>query len=410
MSWIEQIKRDYTITTGDGAKYTVLWLNATRSVEYNIAEFNFIGVNGTLVKRSQPMGTKYAIEIYIQGENNLDRSAAFKKSSENPKAWNVSHPMYGALFVQPISLNFDDTQYNVTKITGQIMETIGAARVATNINPIDVIKAKQLATDATLSLSYVTNVPLPAVEDIIAMKENTSFLNTAQTAFATTTEDAALVTNYYNDANAKIDNAISDSFAAINSIQNLINLPATFSNTIFNRVKFLINAAQNLYANVTDLHVPNLKRLYENQIASILGAACNASVVNPSPLDYSNRGNVIAVIDLIVTGYNSYIANLDEIQTERGDTPDSYIPDFNGIQSLSDLVKYTVANLFSIADGAKQQRTVTTSTDTNCIFLAYKLYGLLPDDSTIDQLIDDNDLSFNELIQIKKGREIIYFV
>jgi hypothetical protein len=41
MSWIENIKNDLQITTGDGKKYKPSWLNATKSIDYNISEFEF---------------------------------------------------------------------------------------------------------------------------------------------------------------------------------------------------------------------------------------------------------------------------------------------------------------------------------------------------------------------------------
>ena len=41
MSWIERIKNDIIITTGDGKVYTPLYSIGGKTVEYNIAEFNF---------------------------------------------------------------------------------------------------------------------------------------------------------------------------------------------------------------------------------------------------------------------------------------------------------------------------------------------------------------------------------
>ena len=120
MSWIENAKKDFTIimqTKHGNITYTPNWLNARRSIDYNIAEFNFKNVAGTLVKRSQPMGVRYDIEIYFQGEDNLIKAQDFLDSAADPRAWTVSHPMYGQLYVQPIGLGFDDSNLNATKIT-----------------------------------------------------------------------------------------------------------------------------------------------------------------------------------------------------------------------------------------------------------------------------------------------------
>lgn len=418
MSWIENIKKDFiiTLTTKNSAgqsrkvEFKPNWLNAMRVQEYNFSEFVFKGVKGSLVRRQLPLGTRYDIEIYFQGDTNLIESQQFKDFSESTAAWHIAHPMYGQLTAQPIGLKFDDTSYGVTKITGQIIETIGSSLVKVNIDPIDTIQAMKLETDITTATAYEVNVPSALISDIEAMRGNVSALEVAQLAFANGAEAAQAVVNAYNNANAYIDNAADNTFAAIQSIQNMINLPAYFINTIGNRVNFLIQTSFDLYDAITGLTTPRLKRLYESNINTILTTACLASVTNPQPTDYRNRNDVVQIIDRIIEGYNNYITNLDALQTEYGDTPDSYVPDFDSANRLGNLVKYTVSNLFTIASGARQQRTYKLDVDSNWIVLAWQLYGLLPDDSTITQLMDDNPYGLNGILQLKKGTDIIYYV
>ena len=410
MSWITNVNKGMSIRLGDGNTFFPNWMNANRSVEYNISEFNFQNVTGTLVSRKRPMGTRYNIEIFFQGDDNLNLSDEFKKSSEDSRAWQVSHPMYGSLYVQPLSLSFDDRDFNVTRITGQIMETIGAGLVKTSINPVNVIQAKKLDTDIAFARAYEAQIPEGLASDIAAMQDNVTFIEQAQVAYATTTENAQAAVNAYYAANAAIDNAFSDTFTAIRKIQDAINLPATFVNTIGSRVQFLLNNSLELYASITGLTTPNLKLLYENNIAAIVSAMCVASVTNPTTADYRSRGDVLQLIDYISTAYNNYTANLNTLQTDNGGSPDSYIPDFYSQQQLNTLVKFTVSNLFAIAANSKQQRTYTTETNTNAILMAYQFYGLQSDDSTITQVMSDNSIGLNEMLQIKKGRKLIYYV
>ena len=63
-----------------------------------------------------------------------------------------------------------------------------------------------------------------------------------------------------------------------------------------------------------------------------------------------------------------------------------------------------------LAENAAQQRIYRTEKDTNVILMAYKFYGLLPDDSTIQRVIDENNICLNEILQIKKGRDLVYYV
>lgn len=410
MSWIDNIKQDYTITTGDDKKYTPNWLNAQRVTEYNLSEFNFKGLRGTLVDRRLPLGIRYDIEIYFQGEDNLNTATAFLVSAENPKKWIISHPLYGTLYVQPVGLKFDDSQFNASRITGTVLETMTQGNMNPQVNPVDHIAALKVSTDEALASSFETFVPEPTTIDVVSMGEDMTTIEKLQSAFVTITEDAEAVKNAYNTVNTALDATLRDAFTIVNTAQALLNLPATFANTITNRVNFLIRSYQALKAKVTSLHLPDLKRIWECNAASIISTACSATITGIDADSYPNRGSVISIIETIADSYNDYVATLDELQTETGGREDSYIPDFNAMNELSTLVYFTLGNLFTISENAQQQRIFTCDADTNVVLLAYKFYGLTADDSTITKVINDNRISLSEILQIKKGREIIYYV
>jgi hypothetical protein len=412
MSWLQNANKDYTIITGDGKKYIVNWLNARVATEFNTAQFNFVNTQGTLVRRSQIMGAVYDIEIYFVGEDNLTRAKDFRDSSANKNAWTVNHPMYGAIYVQPLSLSYDDSSFNTTRITGQIMET-NEDRVRdllTNVSPVDTIQLKKFDTDFAFAQSYAIDVAPPITADVSAMQFNVTTAERLQLAFATISEDAELVRNTYSDVNAQIDNGFANAFSAVAGVQRMLSLPVIFVNSIFNRIDFLQRTAQALYSSITSLKVPHLKKLYENNVSALITSICAASVTNVTATDYPNRNSVVQIITILADTYNDYILNLDTLQTETGDTPDSYIPNFDSLNLLGDIVSYTISNLFIIASNAKQERTLTLSRDNNVINIAFEIYGLLEDDSTITQIVNDNNIGLSEIMQLKKGRKIIYYV
>src|SRR5688500_16182415 len=113
MSWVEKIQRELIITTGDGKEYKPNWLNASKDVEYNVAQFNFPKIPGTLVAGGEPKGAQYSVEFYFQGEDHLDKFTAFEQSAKDKRPWTISHPFYGRLVVKPLALKFDHSKYNV---------------------------------------------------------------------------------------------------------------------------------------------------------------------------------------------------------------------------------------------------------------------------------------------------------
>ncbi len=42
MSWLDKIRQDLIITTGDGVTHTPLYINASKQREYNTSEFEYL--------------------------------------------------------------------------------------------------------------------------------------------------------------------------------------------------------------------------------------------------------------------------------------------------------------------------------------------------------------------------------
>jgi hypothetical protein len=423
MSWQDKITQPYSITTGDGVEYKPLW-DPRKSVvlvqEFNIAEFNFKGLPGSLVDRGEVKGNVYDIEVCFVGDDHLDKAKAFRASAKNKRVWVINHPYYERIIVQPVGLKYDNGDGNMTKITGRVIETIGADKLLAITNSFNAqqnvnISQLKLDTDTTFAAAYVAAVPIPQLPDIKGLSTFAKLMNTLQKAYATVKGDLELAENAYNTANnfvTKIaDEAgavLADVSNAVSYVQYLASLPAVFVNTVLSRVQFLQSQFAALQAQVGNV-IPSLKQLYENTAASIISALCLASVTNISPTDYANKPAVLAVIQQLLDTYNQYITNLDTLSTPTGGEPDSYIPDVDSLNMLATLINATVSQLLVIAAQAKQESILVLPEDNNVFPLAYQLYGTTAED-VVDQLISDNNINYKELLIIKKGREIIYYV
>jgi hypothetical protein len=119
---------------------------------------------------------------------------------------------------------------------------------------------------------------------------------------------------------------------------------------------------------------------------------------------------VISIIDILYAYLNAYLARLDDLQSNNYSSTDSYIPDPQSLFDLTSLVNKTIANLFKIALGAKQERIVYLDKSSNVINLTHRFYGLDPDDLNIQSFISTNKIGINEMLNIKKGRKIVYYL
>lgn len=408
MSWLDNIKTDLVIETGDGKKFTPDWLNASKAVEYNIVEFDFPNIPGTLVKRSQPRGRKYNLEIYFKGDDHLEQSNEFEKSANDSRAWTISHPFYGRIIVQPISLAFDNTRYNTTKITGVIIETITEDNPKATVAPIEKIEADKEVLDITFEESFANDV-IPDTDDINTLTENNKTFFDIGSKIASLTVDSEKYFNLFNEANAFILDATAEPLAAIRALQAVINAPALFVRSVKNRITVFVEQITKLSSGINNILTPSNKKIYENNVGIALSAMALAAS-NPQEGDYDSRAKVLEIIDEITISYNTYLTDLDTLQTDTGGDEDSYIPDAESLIGLNNLINFTLSNLFDIALESKQERSIILEDDSNIILLAHRFNGLQADDSTIDSLMEINDIGLNEILNIRKGRKIIYLI
>lgn len=408
MSWIDRISKPLIIKTGDGKSYNILWKNATRSREYNVAEFEFPEVDGTLVKRSRPKGMRYNVELYFVGEDNIDDAETFKTSCDDPRYWVISHPLYDSINVQPLNLTFDNTANNVTKITGTIVETITEDRPKTSVDPVDKIASDKIALDGTFAIAFANDVQ-PNTFDKILLSNNVASAYNLGKKKVKLTIDAEGYFNAFNKANAAILDATSEPLAAMRAIQTVLNYPGYFEESVQNRLSVLTDQVEALRVGIPGVLTTAAKRIFENNIASLISSMLYASST-PQTDDYENRNDVISVVESLLDNYNQYISDIDSLQTDNGGELDSYIPDADSLRSLNLLLNFTVSNLFNIALGSKQERTLILEDDSNVVVLAHQFYAAQPDDSHIDKLINTNQIGINEMLGLRKGRTIKYYV
>lgn len=416
MSWIEQIENRLIIITGDGKEYTPQWLNAKRSVDFNATIFNFPKVEGSLVDRRLPRGMKYGLELYFQGENHLDTGEAFRISANDKRYWILKHPFYGDLNVQPLSLAFDNSEYNVTKITGIVIETlidvnpktviIAEDKIEEDAETVEGITEENFGNNVTLSSQDLNNLEAASEEFYVNAKDD--IIND---------EDGQNFFNTLNSATAEINNVASDASAKIRSVKTVIQAPALFKQNIESRLSMLksdFDSLQNIISGTAEniLNLPNSTRnTYETLGGTVVASMCVTTVTPFDSEDYSSRVKISNTIQLIIDTYNTYISSLDVIQIGNGSDLDDFIANSASISAINDLVNFTVSSLFTIAFDAKQERFLTLETDTNFINLSHRLYGLKSDDSTIDELLRNNpQLGLSSLLNIKKNTEIIYYI
>lgn len=410
MSWIEDIQdKVFEIITGDGKSYMPKWRNAVKTREFNVAQYDFINVEGSYVDRRKAKGRKFELEFYFDGESAVDLGNNFELSASDKRKWLVKHPFYGDIYCQPLSIRQDNTQYNVSGFTIPVVETLPEGYPTYNIEFADVIVETQVSANDLQAEAF-------GGEDLMdrnSLQETADYLDGL---FSSMIDDE----NDLNTFKALVDSAVSDignvtasATQVIRSMQALVNYPATVVQTVKSRFTVFTEAVETLIANITGIAATSRTRTQKLEFEAIVGGLITAQQIACSTEiegSYFTRQDVIDQQDALLSDYDDFLEVLDENQSERADTEDSYVPDFESINEIENIVSISVANLYAIAFEAKQERIFINDKDSNAVLLSHKFYGTDVDDEKLEYFIDTNNIGLNEMLNIRKGREILYYV
>lgn len=407
MSWQESIQNGIIIRTGDGKEWRPLYRYNSKVLEFNVSEFDFPNIDGTKVDRREARGRKFELDIIFQGEDHLDVSQSFENSSKDKRPWVVIHPQFGTINCHPASLTFDPSGINTTVITGSLLETIlnDAPRISTD--PAGKITKDVAIFNELSALSFSSTELSPS--DLNLLSNNTSEIAKKTSISMKIGDNAQEFLNESRSVLSEISGYSGNAVSVISSVKKVILYPSQFNDTVQNRIALLSSQLQSLALTVAGAVTPNQKKIYEQGSTSLLSGIL-VSAATPIAGDYGNVTDVLGVISVITSSYNGVISNLDMLQTLNGGDIESYIPDAESIGQLTDVTNYTISQLLGIALNAKQERIIICEDDTDIITLTHRFYGITENDSTINDLIANNQIGLNEMLMIRKGRKIKYYV
>lgn len=405
MSWNDKLDNiKFSIKTGDGKEYFPLLIITEKSLDFNTNTYDFINVPKSLVERKQPKSSKYPLKFYFQGADCIEQSEAFEQSAKDNRYWTVTHPFYGVVKGQPISMSRNDSSFNTTEINVDFWESIVFDFPKSNLSIQDNTLVRNESVMGAATSSYSSRVK-PQARDIQENKQSNlvvakSFEN-VQTA-----ETNVDYQNKLAKAQKSSNNLLANPNIAILDAQALLSGPSLYDVELKPRINAYITAFKSL---IKIFKTPADKLFFESQGASALSNLCLTSVNYQFGVDYLTVSDVESVVSSISENYALYVSLLDENSTSNYTVENSYQP-YPVLQSeLYDLVMYTISNLYQLAFEAQQERIVYLEKDSNLILLTHKYLGKATDEN-IMLFKTINNISMNENFKLKKGRKIKYYV
>ncbi|MCH9621014.1 MAG: hypothetical protein S4CHLAM20_04280 [Chlamydiia bacterium] len=410
MSWLDKISKDLEIFMGDGVTFRPSWVNAKKSTEWNVSTFEFPNLDGSLVDRKSAKGSIFPLELYFSGDDHLDVSEAFLTSAKDPRHWHLRHPYYGDVRVQPTKISEDNSNHNVTKISVVVQESILGVFPKGVANPTSELQQRNDAVNLSSVESAATGISKIDPSDSVYLSETISVLSASTFEAIEVDEEAATFQNLVNKA---ISDISQNSRLAIGSIVNVVNYPAKISLSAKRRldlISFQYVALKERDITPESILSANERLFYEIIQGTLITTGMLSAGTPQDENDYETRGEVNDAILELVGLWNDYVSTIDNLQLLDPKTTENYVANYDAMIDRQDMLNFSISSLYEIALEAKQEFEIILEEDSNIILLTHRFYGLDNEDENLELFNRTNVIGLNEVLNIKKGRKIIYYV
>jgi len=406
MAWNDRIK-EAAYTSPSGVRTLFDYENVSREFDKKTTAFNFPDADGTYVQDLGKTGRRYPLRLFFWGDDYDLRAAAFEDSLGERGAGRLEHPVYGTVDVVPFGAitRRDDlkTAANQAVIELAFFETIGLVYPTQQSDPGSQVLQAIDEYNAAAAGDFAAGVAIDTAGERVALKGTfESLIDSVESGLqvvADAQDDVRKRFNAVNDSiNRSIDVLIGQPLNLAFQTSILIQAPA--------RALGSITARLDAYKNLANLIISGNQPANENNFRArdlTASGAVTGSVLSVVNNQFDRKTDalqaaedVLAQFESVNTWKDSNLVGLDII-----DTGAAY-------QRLQEAVALTAGFLVEISFSLKQERRVVLDRARTIIDLSAELYGSV--DDQLDFLILSNGLSGSEILELPRGREIVYYV
>jgi prophage DNA circulation protein len=413
MSWQDRIA-EAAFTSVSGRRFTFDFTDVSRNLDMKGTPFNFVDADGTYVQQFGKTGRRYPLKMIIWGDD-YDQAANEAEDILSEQGVGVlEHPTYGTVnvvVIGPIARRDDLVeQANQAIIQVELWDTIGVVFPSAQDDPTSNVLASIDAYNAAASNTFNEALILERVIDEKRLENSVlSAVGSVKAGLdfvASTQEDVKKqFDTIFQSINSGIDLLVADPLTLGFQITQLIQSPSRAFTDIQARLDAysglltsLIGGENNV---VNTISVETNNQFHSTDLfASTIVSSYVTSVVNN---EFETKIGALTAAEFLIDQFNELVVWRDDnfVALEQLDTGESY-------QQLENAISLAAGFLVQISFTLKQERSIVLVKDRTIIDLAAQLYGEI--DERLDFLIDSNNLSGSEILELKKGRKIVYYI
>jgi hypothetical protein len=455
--WQDRLREAAYTGPASGTRQTFLYEDVSREYEARGTVWEFPGVNEAYVQRTGFGSREYPLRCFFSGPNHDLEATAFEALLWEEGVGRLEHPMYGTVNVVPYGriTRRDDLKSaaNQTVIELTFFSTLIGVYPEALPNPQNEIMAMLGTANAALAEQFADKMDLSNAVNRAAAKATTkNFLQATSAALEGISKTLLDVTRGFRsiqqEINYGIDVLIGTPILLAEQVSNMITMPARALAGIESRLAGYKALADQIFSSPAgnpaealvsgsslpvrrerisnDFHISDLFAV--NTLAgSILSAAATpidasgtaGTVARTSPIapssgtgtpTFSTKPQALLTARDITAQYEALVAWRDQGFAGLGQIDDVAGYQFDGgasIQALQDAVALTVGYLVQSSFTLIPERRIVLDRARTIVDLAAELYGSV--DDRLDFLIQTNDLTGSEILELPAGKAVVYY-
>lgn len=425
-TWKDRV-REAAYTSPAGVRVRFTYEDLSREYDKRTALFEFPGVDGGYVQDNGHGPRRYPMRCIFWGDNHDRIATLFEEALLDPGVGRLEHPLYGTIDVVPFGTitRRDDLKSaaNQTIVEVTFMTTVGAVYPSGQGSPRSEIQASLDAFDLAASDQFASSTNLTgAIAQANVKNTVRGFLRTVSASLQAVADSTSAVRAEFADAqsalNFGLDVLVGQPLLLAQQVCNLVKAPGRAALGIASRLEAYGNLASSIIASAaasgtslipgidgTQLQLATLRLRETNDFytsdlfamnavsGSVLSCLENTFTTRPAAL----QAAAIALdqLDTVNVWREERFAYLGQI-----DTGGAY-------QALQEACALAAGFLVEASFTLATERRIVIDRPRTILDLAAELYGSV--DDRLDDLINNNELTGSDILELQRGRVILYY-
>ncbi len=428
-TWRDRVRKGAYISPS-GSRIEFDFEDVSRETELRNTAFEFPGVEGAFVQQHKRGSQALPLRCYFSGPQCDLAATVFEEACFQKGIGRLEHPLYGTFDVVPVGqVKRNDNLVaaaNQTVVEVSFWPTLRAAYPSAAGDPTGGIEDALAAYKLACASQFAERTSLGTLVDQAQLRNPIQSMAAAcNDAMGATASLDLIVSQDFADALSGIvtgiDSALTDPESLGSALVDLIMLPAdAVSDAVMDAVAQFTALADAIMDSIAGnpeigllptVVLDDRARAVVNayHAADLMASSCVAAAVSACATGtFESRQQatdaaqaVVDLFDTVVAWRDGAFADIYTADAGNLDTGETY-------QALHDSVALTAGYLVEVSFELLPQRVHIVTRRRTFLDLAGELYGKV-DNDTLDRIVNENNLTGDEIVELQPGREILYY-